>query len=63
LTTGVYVVIPSVIAAMTGGAASAWLFLTRITACGAGCPAVAPSSRRLRAELDRRPPPFESPNP
>ena len=29
---GVYVVVPSVIAAMTGGVASAWLFLTRITA-------------------------------
>jgi hypothetical protein len=28
---GVYVVIPAVIAAMTGGVASAWLFLTRIT--------------------------------
>lgn len=28
---GVYVVVPSVIAAMTGGVASAWLFLTRIT--------------------------------
>ncbi len=29
---GVYVVVPSVVAAMTGGVASAWLFLTRITA-------------------------------
>jgi hypothetical protein len=29
---GIYVVVPSVIAAMTGGVASAWLFLTRITA-------------------------------
>jgi hypothetical protein len=29
---GVYVVVPSVIAAITGGVASAWLFLTRITA-------------------------------
>jgi hypothetical protein len=28
---GVYVVIPAVIAAITGGIASAWLFLTRIT--------------------------------
>jgi hypothetical protein len=27
---GIYVVIPSVIAAMSGGVASAWLFLTRI---------------------------------
>ena len=29
---GVYVVIPAVIAAITGGVASAWLFLIRITA-------------------------------
>jgi hypothetical protein len=29
---GVYVLIPAVIAAITGGVASAWLFLTRITA-------------------------------
>jgi hypothetical protein len=29
---GVYVAVPSAIAAMTGGVASAWLFLTRITA-------------------------------
>jgi hypothetical protein len=29
---GVYVAVPCVIAAMTGGVASAWLFLTRITA-------------------------------
>jgi hypothetical protein len=29
---GVYVVIPAVIAAITGGVVSAWLFLTRITA-------------------------------
>jgi hypothetical protein len=29
---GVHVVVPSVVAAMTGGVASAWLFLTRITA-------------------------------
>jgi hypothetical protein len=29
---GIYVAVPSVIAAMTGGVASAWLFLTRITA-------------------------------
>ena len=29
---GVYVVVPAVIAAITGGVASAWLFLTRITA-------------------------------
>jgi hypothetical protein len=28
----VYVVVPAVIAAMTGGLASAWLLLTRITA-------------------------------
>lgn len=28
---GIYVVVPTVIAAMTGGVASAWLFLTRIT--------------------------------
>jgi hypothetical protein len=29
---GIYVLVPSMIAAMTGGVASAWLFLTRITA-------------------------------
>jgi len=29
---GVYVLIPAVIAAITGGVTSAWLFLTRITA-------------------------------
>jgi hypothetical protein len=29
---GVHVVVPSVVAAMIGGLASAWLFLTRITA-------------------------------
>jgi hypothetical protein len=28
----IYVLVPSMIAAMTGGVASAWLFLTRITA-------------------------------
>jgi hypothetical protein len=28
---GIYVVVPSVIAAISGGVASAWLFLTRIT--------------------------------
>jgi len=28
---GIYVVVPAVIAAMTGGVASAWLFLTKIT--------------------------------
>jgi predicted anti-sigma-YlaC factor YlaD len=28
---GVYVVLPAVVAAITGGVASAWLFLTRIT--------------------------------
>ena len=28
---GIYVVIPSVIAAMTGGVASAWLFLTKVS--------------------------------
>jgi hypothetical protein len=29
---GIYVVVPCVLAAMTGGVASAWLFLTRVTA-------------------------------
>jgi hypothetical protein len=29
---GVYVLIPAVIAAITGGVASAWLFLVRVTA-------------------------------
>ena len=29
---GVYVVIPAVIAAITGAGVSAWLFLTRVTA-------------------------------
>jgi hypothetical protein len=29
---GIYVVVPCVLAAMAGGVASAWLFLTRITA-------------------------------
>jgi hypothetical protein len=29
---GMYILVPSMIAAMTGGVASAWLFLTRITA-------------------------------
>jgi hypothetical protein len=28
---GIYVVVPCVLAAMTGGVASAWLFLTKIT--------------------------------